>query len=181
MNTYISLLRGINVSGQKKILMQELKGLYENLGFLDIQTYIQSGNVVFRSSERDSSSLDKSIKKAIFANYQFEVEVIMRTLDEMIETVKHNPFFNSNSADIKKLAVVFFQQQPETEKFLNIEELDAGDDLFSHTDREIFLYVEKGFAKTKLTNVFFEKKLGIPATTRNWRTVTTLIGIGQSL
>src|SRR5690242_634275 len=103
MQTFISILRGINVSGQKKILMADLKIFFESLHFKDIATYIQSGNVVFKSDSKNTDQqLAKKIEKAISAKYHFEVPVIIRTSAELKNTISQNPFTKEKNIDLKK-------------------------------------------------------------------------------
>jgi uncharacterized protein (DUF1697 family) len=115
MQTYISILRGINVSGQKKINMKELKAMYESLSYQNVITYIQSGNVVFRSEKADEKVLAKTIEDAINAKFGFDVPVLVLTEKELRATIKNNPFLKEQDILIEKLHVTFLQQKPEPE------------------------------------------------------------------
>ena len=113
MKTYISILRGINVSGQKIIKMVDLQNLYRNLGFENITTYIQSGNVVFTSDEFNTTSLAEKITKQIEKEFGFEVPVIVLTFDELQQIVDENPFLKDASKEPEFLHVTFLSSIPE--------------------------------------------------------------------
>ena len=175
MQTFISILRGINVSGQKKILMVDLKKLYESLKFSEVKTYIQSGNVVFKSDSKISDiQLARKIEKAISAKYKFEVPVIIRTKEELEKILSQNPFTKEKSIDPKKLHVTFLSETPDREKVVQIKEVDFSPDQFIIKGKEIYLHIPNSYGETKLSNKFFENKLKVSATTRNWNTVNKL-------
>ena len=175
MPTYISMLRGINVSGQKKIKMADLKHLYESLGFDSVQTYIQSGNVVFRSKIGDARKLEKAVSGAILKRFQFDVPVIVRTAKEMDRVVTSNPLLKGSTKDVNKLHVTFLSDKPKASLFKNLQAPLAGDEALQIRGNEVFLYCPHGYGKTKLNNGFFEKQLSVAATTRNWKTVNVLL------
>lgn len=175
MQTFISLLRGINVSGQKKIAMMDLKALYENLKFTDVTTFIQSGNVIFKSKEKLSNAgFAKRIEEAIFKKYGFDVPVIIRSEDEMKQVISANPFSKEKNIDEKKLHVTFLSEIPSEETAMSIQSIDFPPDRFIIRNKEIYLLIPGSYGETKISNAFFEKKLKIKATTRNWNTVNKL-------
>jgi uncharacterized protein (DUF1697 family) len=135
METYISMLRGINVSGHKKILMSDLKALYEELKFKDVVTYVQSGNVVFKSEKQPATDLSKKIRKKILEKYSFDVPVIIRNSSEIEKVVSKNPFLKEKGIDPEKLHVTFLSEAPNK---LNLEVLRKVD----HTPDK-FLIIEK--------------------------------------
>lgn len=175
MNKYISILRGINVSGKRKIKMKELKDLYEKLKFENVITYIQSGNVIFDSNIKDSLKLEISIEKEILKYYGFEVPTLVRTVKYLEKVFLNNPFRDKGIEDIAKLHVTFLSVNPSSEKINKIADVKRGNDEFVIKEDVIYLYCPDGYGKTKLTNTFFEGKLKISATTRNWKTVTKLL------
>lgn len=178
---FISMLRGINVSGQKKILMSDLKALYEKLGFIHVTTYIQSGNVIFKSNEKlPDTGFAKKIEKAIYEKYDFEVAVIIRSEEEMKKVVSLNPFLKEKNSDPKRLYVTFLSEIPAKENVGNIENIDFSPDKFIITEKEIYLYVPNGYGETKISNNFFEQKLKVKATTRNWNTVNKLSDLASN-
>jgi uncharacterized protein (DUF1697 family) len=174
MHTYISILRGINVSGQKKIEMAGLKDLYEQLSFKDVSTYIQSGNIVFKSDERRTDQLVEQLEQAISKKYKFHVPVIIRSLEELNTVIASNPFTKDNSIDIEKLHVTFLREAPEKTRLESIQTTAYSPDRFIAGAEEIFVYCPGGYGNTKLNNNFFENKLKVTATTRNWKTVNKL-------
>lgn len=107
MPKYISLLRGINVGGKNKIRMSDLKALYENMGFLDIKTYIQSGNVIFSYPCKDKEALSENIQKEIIKKFGIQSIVLIKTKNEWQAVIKNNPYLNNSSIDISKLHVTF--------------------------------------------------------------------------
>ena len=178
MDTYISILRGINVSGQKKILMADLKALYEHLKFRDVKTYIQSGNVIFKSNENlPDTVFARRIEDEIFKKYTFQVSVIIRTEDEMRKIIAENPFLKEKSKDRQKMHVTFLSEVPLKENVESIESINFLPDRFIIHEKEIYLYVPNGYGETKISNNFFEKKLKVKATTRNWKTVNKLVAM----
>lgn len=180
MKTFISILRGINVSGQKKILMADLKALYESLKLKDVATYIQSGNVLFKSSENLSDlEFAVKIKKSIHKKYGFEVPVIIRSKEEIEKIVSNNPFLADKNMDLKKLHVTFLSEIPATENVGSIASISYSPDQFIISGKEVYLYIPVSYGETKLSNNFFEKKLKVSATTRNWNTVNKLLELAE--
>jgi uncharacterized protein (DUF1697 family) len=171
---YISLLRGINVGGKKKVEMDKLKLVYEDLGFNRVRSYIQSGNLMLETTKNwDTKKLSSKIEKQLAKAFGFDILVILREQKELQEVVENNPFLIKNS-EPEKLHVTFLRESP---KSFPVEELGKAkfkEEDFVLKGKEIYLYLPYGYGRTKLNNSFFEKKLGITATTRNWRTVNTL-------
>jgi len=173
--SYISILRGINVSGQKKILMADLKTLIETLEFKEVFTYIQSGNVVFKSDGKlPDMGLAKKIEAAIEKKYGFQVPVIIRNIEELDKVISNNPFLA-----IEKLHVTFLSQAPKENNIKSIENIDFSPDRFFIKGKEVFLHIPESYGETKLSNKFFENKLKVTATTRNWKTVNKLFEIAS--
>jgi uncharacterized protein (DUF1697 family) len=174
MHTYISILRGINVSGQKKIIMTDLLKLYEDLGFIDVKTYIQSGNVVFNSTKKVSNALlVKQIESKINEIYGFQVPVIIRTADDLAKIIASNPFKTEST---ENLYVTFLSNLPNSNHLEKLTELNYLPDEFIVIEKDIYLNVSS-YGTTKLSNSFFENKLKVTATTRNWNTVNKLLAI----
>ncbi len=175
MATYISILRGINVSGQKKIRMEDLKKLYEEAGFSEVTTYIQSGNVIFKTSTGLSiPGISQKIEKAIEEKYHFNVPIIIRTDDEMHKILSSNPFLKEEGLNLEKLHVTFLEEKPEPIDIKEIRKFNFPPDVFHIIGKEVYLYCPGGYGNTKLSNTFFENKLRVKATTRNWNTVGKL-------
>ena len=183
MTKYISILRGINVGGNRKILMKDLKSLYEGLGYSKVETYIQSGNVVFESDlELSNADLEVKIQHAITETFGFEVPVIVRTADEWAKSIVNNPFWKEKDADIDRLHLTCLKEVPSPEllekiklfQFLPVRQTHGKPDRYEIIGKDVFLFCTSGYGSSKLTNPFFESKLKIPASTRNWKTVMKL-------
>lgn len=174
----IAILRGINVGGKRKILMKDLKKLCEKLDWKKISTYIQSGNIIFHSSE-NNTTLENKLEKAINDEFGFEVPVIIRTAEELQAILANNPFLEPET-EKSKLHVTFLKHIPTTENQQKAETVQAGADQFSIKNNTIFLYCEGKYHQSKLSNTFFEKKLKVQATTRNWKTVEKLAELSRT-
>jgi uncharacterized protein (DUF1697 family) len=180
MKKYISLLRGINVSGQKKVKMADLKTLYESLGFTNVKTYIQSGNVIFESSISDVVKLKRNIEQKIERTFRFSVSVIIRSIEEFERIIRHNPFLDRESAgDATKFLVTFLSDQPEETMAKKVQQFAKEPESLVVRGKEIYLYCPDGYGKTKLSNSFLERKLKATATTRNWKTVKKLYELSK--
>lgn len=174
MATYISMLRGINVSGQKKIRMEELQALYESLNLKKVETYIQSGNVIFDSPKLDALEVSKLIEEEIEQVYNFSLAVFIRTRKDFQRIIQNNPFLTGRKEDIARLYVTFLSQAP-TEAAVDELKTPGNDPSeFYIFNKEIYLFCPIGYGTTKLSNNFFERKLAVTATTRNWKTVNRL-------
>jgi uncharacterized protein (DUF1697 family) len=180
MHAFISLLRGINVSNQKSIRMPELKALYEAMGFINVTTYVQSGNVVFDCADSDAEKIGAAIEMEIENHFGFNVPVIMRDLNDLQRIVDGNPFVQPRNEDPSKLHVTFLAVSPSTELTGSLKIPPGIVDECVLSGKEIYLLCPNGYGKTKLSNGFFERKLKVQATTRNWKTVVTLYDIIHS-
>jgi uncharacterized protein (DUF1697 family) len=174
MKTFISLLRGINVSEQNRLRMPELKGLYESLNLVNVVTYIQSGNVVFDCKEQDPAALGRGIEAEIARSFGLALRVLLRDREQFEEIIQSNPFVNQRNEDPEKLHVTFLYEAP-SEPALNHLIVPTGSvDEFWVDGREIYLFCPNGYGRTKFSNTFFEKRLDVAATTRNWKTVNAV-------
>lgn len=177
METYIALLRGINVSGQKKVKMADLRAQLAELPYENIQTYIQSGNIVFAANATAKETLANQIKDNIQQNYGFEVSVIVRTPTELEWILQNNPFLKDSSKDPKRFYVTFLAQAPEPDHIKKLEEVDYSPEEYVLEGDLLFFFAPNGYGRAKMNNNFFEKKLKVAATTRNWRTIHKLVEI----
>ena len=180
MTTYISILRGINVSGQRKIKMADLKEVYVSLGFQKVETYIQSGNVIFCCEQADEKKLVQKIELAIRTVFGFDVPVQVLELSKLKKVYAGNPFVNDRHKDISVLHVTFLAHEPDSDLLKRIETDPKSADEFIVAGTVIYLFCPNGYGRTKLTNTFFETKLKIRATTRNWKTVTKLVELASA-
>ncbi|MEO7209443.1 MAG: DUF1697 domain-containing protein [Chitinophagaceae bacterium] len=181
MKTYISILRGINVSGQKLIKMDALREMFSGLGLHNVQTYIQSGNVLFKSKQTDEEKLARKIEKEISKKFGLEVPVMVKEINELKEIIHKNPFLKDASKDISLIHVTFLSAIPAGENFDKIKSIQSQQDEFQLGGKSIYLYCPNGYGNTKLNNNFFESKLKATATTRNWRTLNELIKMAEKL
>jgi len=182
MTTYITILRGINVGGHKSIKMEALRQMFTRLGFLNVQTYIQSGNVIFQNPEiTDTQLLENKIKNKISENFGFEISVLVLTLNDLENVVENNPFLSDNTKDPAYLHITFFSSLPEKAFVDKINAENYNADEFVCSRKNIYLYCPNGYGKTKLTNTFLETKLKVAATTRNWKTVNELVVLAEKL
>jgi uncharacterized protein (DUF1697 family) len=256
MKTFISLLRGINVSGKNRISMPDIKRLYESMGLMDVVTYIQSGNVVFDTGEIDQTEITKLIEEGLTRTFGADIRVILRDKDNIKEILKNNPFLNQGKANPDQLYVTFMSNKPLESGLKGIkisfgviravregvppppvprtpstprgvETADGGlkpprlgageinnlgswrsekppanslnpsfpdsypnstfsnqsqpiqEDEFIIHGKEVYLFCPNGYGKTKFSNTFFENKLNISATTRNWKTVNALYELAE--
>ena len=176
--TYISLLRGINVAGQKKIRMSDLKALYISLGFYDVQTYIQSGNVIF-GSEQGVDEIVTLIEKAISKQYGFEVPVQVCKVEVFEKLIVECPFRELDLVEEgTRVMVTFLENLPNEENVAKLMTYVKEPERLVLHGRQIYLHCPNGYGKTKLSNAFIEKKLGVTATTRNWKSVLKLCELG---
>lgn len=173
---YITILRGVNVGGHKKILMADLKVLLNQLGLTNITTYIQSGNVIFEATEK-KDVLEQKIAKIIYENYGLDVPVIVIPTNVLEKLANINPYL-SNIA-VEKLYVTFLKEKPSTENRVQLENLEITLGKFTLIEQVVFLAIEDKYHKSKLSNNFFEKQLNVTATTRNWKTITKLIELSN--
>lgn len=173
-----ALLRGVNVSGKNLIKMSDLRQMFEDEGFRNANTFIQSGNVVFDSDTDDSSDVSKELETAISKMFGYEVPVIIRSNQELTEIIKKNPFA---SEDEKMLYITFLKESPEKELAAELQEKIIDNDEIRIIDKNAYLLIRGGYGNTKLSNAFIEKKLRAVSTTRNFRTVKKLIELSDQV
>ncbi len=181
MPTFISMLRGVNLVTHNRMKMESLRTSLGALGLGQVQTYIQSGNVVFRCKESSAAKLCEKIEKRILADFGFTVPVISLTAKKMGEIIKNNPFVAQAGIDSTKLHVTFLSQAPAAAAVQTLGKLPSGADQFHHSRKVVYLYCPGGYGETKLSNNAFEKLLSVRATTRNWKTVNTLYQMATEL
>ena len=174
MGNFIALLRGINVSGQKQIKMADLKTSFEVLGSSNVQTYIQSGNVVFSYNNSQTKNLEKLIEKKILEDYGFQVPTIVLKSEEWNTIMHSNPFLKESGNKTEKLYLTILSEEPSDENLKQLHRDEFAPDAFVIDGKNIYLYLPNGYGRTKLNNNYFENKLKVTATTRNWKTVKKL-------
>lgn len=176
MTTCVSLFRGINVGGNKKVRMDELKALHEALGLRDVVTYIQSGNVVFRSDEAnaDPAQLARQIEESFAGQFGFRSQVIVRASGELEEIVANNPFQGQPGKETARILVLFLASRPELAALESLQQSYAGTEEIHLIGQELYIYYPEGVGRSKLTLPLIEKKLKTVGTGRNWNTVLKL-------
>jgi uncharacterized protein (DUF1697 family) len=180
-NIYIALLRGINVSGQKKIKMVDLKVHLEALGYEQIQTYIQSGNVIFCIQEIEQEVLAEQISDKIKLVYGFEVPVLVKTLEQLKEVVKNNPFTEERYHQDQQIYMTILGAVPLVENLQKLEGVNYPNEEHHIDETTIYFFSSQGYGRAKMNNNFFENKLKVRATTRNWKTINQLIKIAEDI
>jgi uncharacterized protein (DUF1697 family) len=181
MPAIVCMLRGVNVGGHNKIKMDALRALCESLKLKSPQTYVQSGNVVFLSAEKNLALLSQSIQDAIERNFGFRPDVVLRTVSEMRHVIARNPFASRHSIDPAKLLVTFLASEPGKLARDNILKLDTrGEELHFHGN-ELYIYFRNGIGKTKLSWPAIEKAVNSSFTGRNWNTVIKLLELAESV
>ncbi|MBU3676602.1 MAG: DUF1697 domain-containing protein [Chitinophagaceae bacterium] len=176
MSTHIALLRGINVGGNRLIKMDALKALFINHGFTDVKTYIQSGNVIFNGNIMDVNHTTIQLEQAIQTKFGVEVPVMIKTIEQWENIIQQNPFVQEHGVDEKNLHVTLLGNKPTPASLKILPTSPVNGDAFSLIDETIYLHCQNPYHQTKLSNAFFEKTLGVKATTRNWKTI---LKIGQ--
>jgi uncharacterized protein (DUF1697 family) len=175
---YVALLRGINLGARNKLAMSDLRALVEAVGGKDVQTYVQSGNVVFETGAAPAT-LERELPEAIRRAHRLDVPVLVRSAAELGAIVKQNPFVKGG-ADEKSLHVTFLDKKPKQAVVKALDPASSPPDELRVVGREVYLHCPNGYGRSKLSNAFFEKRLDVVATTRNWRTVTTLAELAGS-
>ena len=174
MPVYVALFRGINIGPNKRIKMDALRKSFETLDFAHVQTYIQSGNVVFKARKSSPVALGKKIEGRIVQNFGFSASVIVRSSDELGQAIAANPFLKQRGVDPEKLHVTFLSEPPAASAIKKLSEYSIAPDQSCCVGSNIYLHLPNGFSKSSLFRVPWEKALAVVTTTRNWRTVNAL-------
>lgn len=180
MATYISILRGINVTG-RRVKIDALKQMYKNLKLEKVTTFIQSGNIIFDCKKTNAIILEKKIATAITNTFQIDTPVIVKEISEWKKIIEANPFIKDKTKNITYLHVTFLSTSPDAALFDKILLANNKDDAIALVDTTIYLYCPNGYCNSKLTNGFLENKLKVSATARNWNTTLELIKIAEGL
>lgn len=181
MPVVISLLRAVNVGGHAVIKMADLRSLYESLKFKNVQTYVQSGNVVFQTDERDLAKLAKRIQGAISKKFGVTPDVILHTTAEMRDVVARNPFADRKEVESNKLHVSFLDLKLEPAAQEQLRALPLAIEELIPSGAELFIYFPNGAGKSKLPWGKVDKICGTRGTARNWNSVTKLLEMAEAL
>lgn len=177
MTTHLALLRAINVSGHNMIKMEALKTMLENIGFTNVRTYLQSGNVFVDTEEESASKVGFLIKQEIFKVFSHEVYTIVIKKEDLELCLKNSPFLKEKDIDTKKLYVAFTSVELKKENINDLKISQFKPDEASIDGNRIFIKYAVGAGKTRLEGKYIEKKLNVIVTMRNWNTVTNLLNM----
>ncbi len=180
MTTHLALLRGINVSGHNMIKMEALKTTLEAIGFQNVQTYIQSGNVFVDTEEENPAAVGFKIKQEIFKVFGYEVPVVVIGIADLKACFTNNPFLKETAVDSKKLYVAFVSTTLSSESINGLKISQFKPDEASIDTSRIYIKYAVGAGKTRFDQKYIEKKLNVTATIRNWNTVTQLLKIYEN-
>ena len=170
---YVALLRSVNVAGHGRLSMTELTKTFVTLGYTDISTYIQTGNVLFRSPGRRGSTLAADIEAQLERDFGHAPAVILRTVADLARIVATSPY-PKKGADPSRHHVTFLAAPPDQERLAAFRAPPSGRDELSIVGQEVYVHTPDGYAGSKLTGALLERRLGVLSTTRNWNTVTKL-------
>ncbi len=179
MSTFISLLRGINVGGARKLPMETLRQFYVKAGYANVRTYVQSGNVVFDFPADEPGILAARIEQQVERECGYSVKVFIRTPSQFQFILEHNPFLADQAMDTSKLHVAFLYQQPDQAAWSKLTPPAGIPDQFQRGETVIYTYHPNGYGRSKLAAAFFERHLGVAITDRNWNTVNALCEMAQ--
>lgn len=180
MQTYISFLRGVNMTGHNSIKMTDLSLLYKKLGFRENHTYIQSGNVIFKADEAVSENeTAQKIESGIFRKFGYTVPAMIRNIEEMKSLFKTNPYLSAPDFDPSKMAVIFLHEEVTDSQKEKMRNISYPPDKYQIAGREIFIYCPNGFGRTRLYTNYFENKMKVTGTARNWKTIITIFSLAE--
>ncbi len=174
MTSYLALLRGVNVSGKNSIRMPELRDSLSRLGLRDVQTYLQSGNIVFRTDPSGALTLAAGIKARIAQDFGHEVPVLVIPAQDLSRIANSNPLWPKTGGEETQFHCTFLFEPVAPEVFQALKLPAAAGERAMLVDGAVLLHCPHGYGRTKLNNNYFERALGVPATTRNWRSVLAL-------
>jgi uncharacterized protein (DUF1697 family) len=178
----LALIRGINVGGKNKLPMRDLTAIFESAGCANVRTFIQSGNVIFTAGSKLCDTLAASVASDISDRFGYRTPVILRTAEQLRQVVSNNPFLTSTEAPedvLKALHVMFLADSPAPERIALLDPDRSPPDTFAVRGQEIYLRLPNGAGTSKLTNAWFDSRLATVSTSRNWKTVTSLLRMMQ--
>lgn len=180
MTVFVSMLRAVNVGGSSRIKMEPLRAAYEAMGFRDVRSLLQSGNVLFRSTVRDRAQLARRIKQELERKFGLDIEVVIRTLAELESIFERSPVLSAK-ADPGKLLVMFLTGVPAAPAQARLVKAHKGPEMLEIRGPEVYLYYPEGVGRSKLTNAVIENHLEVMGTARNWNTLTKLLEAAREL
>jgi uncharacterized protein (DUF1697 family) len=177
----IAMLRSVNLPGHQKVNMQALKTLCTSLGLRDVQTYIQSGNLVFRDQDEDPVALAQRLEESMEGSFGFRPAVIVRTASELRKVIAKNPFAGRKEVEPSKLLVVFMNSAPTKQARDKLLAIPCDPEELHINGREVYIYYPDGMARPKIPLIRMEKALQCSSTGRNWNTVNKLLAMAEAL
>lgn len=181
MPVIVSMLRGVNLAKHNRMKMDALRAVYEVLKLRDAQTFVQSGNVIFRTDERDLTALGKRIQSAIERKFGFQVDVILRTASELRQVIAKNPFAKRRGIESSKLLVTFLASDPGEEARAELRKVETEPEELWIEGRELYIYFPNGMARPKLPWSKIEGILKTSGTGRNWNSVSKIAAIAEKM
>ena len=174
MTSYVAFLRGVNVGGKNKVPMKELRAVLDGMGYQNVRTYIQSGNILFDADDFDEERVAGEMHAAIQEHFGVSSPVVLRSAPELEAVAAHVPL-DASSIEPVKLHVMLLNKVPAPEDVARLDPDRSPGDTFVVQNREIYVHFPNGAARTKLGVDYFDRVLGVTATARNWNTITTLL------
>jgi uncharacterized protein (DUF1697 family) len=181
MPVLISMLRGVNVGPHNRIKMDELRAVYESLKFETPRSYVQSGNVIFRTKEKNRSQLAQKIRSAIERKFKCSPEVILRTAEEMRKAIAATPFADRPSLEPGKILVSFLAAEPPLEARAGFDRFKDYPEEVHLKGRELYIYFPNGAGRSKLPWSSLDKLLKVTGTARNWNSVKAMLEIAEEM
>jgi uncharacterized protein (DUF1697 family) len=181
MRVMISMLRGVNLGAHNRMKMDDLRAVYESVKLQDPRTYVQSGNVLFKTKERDETKLSSHIQDAIEKKFGFRPDVILRTTEELRAAITKNPFAARKNIDPSKFLVTFLSSEPSAEAREKLLAIVTAPEELRLVGREIFIYYTNGLARPKFQWTKAEKILKVSCTGRNWNSVTKMLEMAEEM
>lgn len=175
----ISLLRAINLAGYRQLKMDALRGIYESLGFEKVQSYVQSGNILFSTEDRDLAHVAACIRKAIRESAGFAPDVILRSRRDLEKVVARNPFADRTDVPPNKLLVTFFDREPDKKAVADVNAMKISPEEFRVIGRELYVYFPGGVGRSKFPAAAISKTLNATGTARNWNTILRLLDMAR--
>ncbi|WP_025691041.1 DUF1697 domain-containing protein [Paenibacillus zanthoxyli] len=179
MEKYIALIRGINVGGNKIIKMQDLRTMLQSLGFQNVKTYIQSGNVVLGGPDSGDEAIGEAIEQGIRDTFGFDASVVIRTAQELEAAIANNPFELTGAEEFKRLYVSFLSGELTDEARERLRPYEDGEDKLRIVGKEMYILYKTKVSDSPLFKVPLEKIMGVSATSRNWNTVNKLAAMAR--
>lgn len=179
MTVHIALLRAVNLGSHGKVAMSDLRDLFTALGFAEVTTLLQSGNVVFRGGTREGGGLERYLETETEKRLGLKTDFLVRTAEEWKAIVARNPFPEEAKEDPSHLVVMFLKDAPDKKSVAALQAAITGPEIVRAEGRQAYITYPAGIGRSRLTNVLIEKKLGTRSTGRNWNTVLKLHGLAH--